>query len=169
MVAVTEPHRVQQPDLGAKCSQEPGNYTFLLPQGGPKGTGIRHLSPAFVSEGSGLGRVKPGKENFLEAPVSTLHRFHWRVFAVTVSGVRGLSLWSLWTPSPLSAEITSHLLPRPPRLLLLVNPFGGRGLAWQWCKNHVLPMISEAGLSFNLIQTGNGGVGMEGEGLGLDS
>ncbi|XP_014405974.1 PREDICTED: sphingosine kinase 2 isoform X4 [Myotis brandtii] len=50
-------------------------------------------------------------------------------------------------------EITSHLLPRPPRLLLLVNPFGGRGLAWQLCKNHVLPMISEAGLSFNLIQT----------------
>lgn len=38
-------------------------------------------------------------------------------------------------------------------MFLLVNPFGGRGLAWQWCKNHVLPMISEAGLSFNLIQT----------------
>lgn len=35
----------------------------------------------------------------------------------------------------------------------MVNPFGGRGLAWQWCKNYVLPMISEAGLSFNLIQT----------------
>ncbi|KAB0398439.1 hypothetical protein E2I00_014827, partial [Balaenoptera physalus] len=50
-------------------------------------------------------------------------------------------------------QITPDLLPRPPRLLLLVNPFGGRGLAWQWCKNHVLPMISEAGLSFNLIQT----------------
>lgn len=74
-----------------------------------------------------------------------------------------------WTPSPLSAEITSHLLPRPPRLLLLVNPFGGRGLAWQLCKNHVLPMISEAGLSFNLIQTGKGGVRMEGAGLVLNS
>lgn len=51
-------------------------------------------------------------------------------------------------------------------MLLLVNPLGGRGLAWQWCKNHVLPMISEAGLSFNLIQTGKGrcGVGW-GEGL----
>ncbi|XP_032984890.1 sphingosine kinase 2 isoform X3 [Rhinolophus ferrumequinum] len=56
-------------------------------------------------------------------------------------------------PLPGDGEITSQLLPRPPRLLLLVNPFGGRGLAWQWCKNHVLPMISEAGLSFNLIQT----------------
>ncbi|KAI5935975.1 sphingosine kinase 2 isoform X4 [Manis javanica] len=54
---------------------------------------------------------------------------------------------------PTDGEITPELLPRPPRLLLLVNPFGGRGLAWQWCKNHVLPMISEAGLSFNLIQT----------------
>lgn len=56
-------------------------------------------------------------------------------------------------PLPGDAEITPDLLPRPPRLLLLVNPFGGRGLAWQWCKNYVLPMISEAGLSFNLIQT----------------
>lgn len=56
-------------------------------------------------------------------------------------------------PLPGDGEITSQLLPKPPRLLLLVNPFGGRGLAWQWCKNHVLPMISEAGLSFNLIQT----------------
>lgn len=56
----------------------------------------------------------------------------------------------------LSAEITPELLPRPPRLLLLVNPFGGRGQAWQWCESHVLPMISEAGLSFNLIQTGMG-------------
>uniref|UniRef100_A0A8D1WMX0 sphingosine kinase n=1 Tax=Sus scrofa TaxID=9823 RepID=A0A8D1WMX0_PIG len=56
-------------------------------------------------------------------------------------------------PLPGDGDITPDLLPRPPRLLLLVNPFGGRGLAWQWCKNHVLPMISEAGLSFNLIQT----------------
>ncbi|XP_030897190.1 sphingosine kinase 2 isoform X2 [Leptonychotes weddellii] len=56
-------------------------------------------------------------------------------------------------PLPGDGEITLELLPRPPRLLLLVNPYGGRGLAWQWCKNHVLPMISEAGLSFNLIQT----------------
>lgn len=54
----------------------------------------------------------------------------------------------------LSADIHLELLPRAPRLLLLVNPFGGRGLAWQWCKNHVLPIISEAGLSFNIIQTG---------------
>ncbi|CAO2632920.1 Sphingosine kinase 2 [Lemmus lemmus] len=56
---------------------------------------------------------------------------------------------------PLSAEqeITPELLPRRPRLLILVNPFGGRGLAWQRCMDHVVPMISEAGLSFNLIQT----------------
>uniref|UniRef100_A0A0P6J5S5 sphingosine kinase n=1 Tax=Heterocephalus glaber TaxID=10181 RepID=A0A0P6J5S5_HETGA len=56
-------------------------------------------------------------------------------------------------PLPGEGEISPELLPRPPRLLLLVNPFGGRGQAWQWCENHVLPMISEAGLSFNLIQT----------------
>lgn len=56
---------------------------------------------------------------------------------------------------PLSGdqEITPELLPRKPRLLILVNPFGGRGLAWQRCMDHVVPMISEAGLSFNLIQT----------------
>ncbi|KAL6053709.1 hypothetical protein STEG23_018942 [Scotinomys teguina] len=56
---------------------------------------------------------------------------------------------------PLSGdqEITPELLPRRPRLLILVNPFGGRGLAWQRCMDHVVPMISEAGLSFNLIQT----------------
>lgn len=88
------------------------------------------------------------------------------LFAVTVSGVRSLGPWPLWTPSLLSAEITTQLLPRPPRLLLLINPFGGRGLAWQWCKNHVLPMISEAGLSFNLIQTGKGGIRVDGDGLG---
>lgn len=56
-------------------------------------------------------------------------------------------------PLPGDGEFNLELLPRAPRLLLLVNPFGGRGLAWQWCKNHVLPMIAEAGLSFNLIQT----------------
>ncbi|XP_048185855.1 sphingosine kinase 2 [Perognathus longimembris pacificus] len=56
-------------------------------------------------------------------------------------------------PLPGDGEITPDLLPRRPRLLLLVNPFGGRGLAWQQCVNHVLPMISEAGLSFNLIRT----------------
>lgn len=38
-------------------------------------------------------------------------------------------------------------------------------MAWQWCKNHVLPMISEAGLSFNLIQTGDGGIRIDGGGL----
>ncbi|XP_008843208.1 sphingosine kinase 2 isoform X2 [Nannospalax galili] len=56
-------------------------------------------------------------------------------------------------PLPGDQEITPELLPRRPRLLLLVNPFGGRGLAWQRCMDHVVPMISEAGLSFNLIQT----------------
>ncbi|XP_051004497.1 sphingosine kinase 2 [Acomys russatus] len=56
---------------------------------------------------------------------------------------------------PLSGdqEITPQLLPRRSRLLILVNPFGGRRVAWQHCMEHVVPMISEAGLSFNLIQT----------------
>ncbi|XP_067170434.1 sphingosine kinase 2-like [Apteryx mantelli] len=45
------------------------------------------------------------------------------------------------------------VLPRPRRLLLLLNPFGGRGRALQWCQSHVLPMMAEAGISFNLVQT----------------
>uniref|UniRef100_A0A672R5M4 DAGKc domain-containing protein n=1 Tax=Sinocyclocheilus grahami TaxID=75366 RepID=A0A672R5M4_SINGR len=45
------------------------------------------------------------------------------------------------------------MLPRPRRLLLLVNPFSGRGQAMQWCQTHILPMIREANVSYNLIQT----------------
>ncbi|XP_028984225.1 sphingosine kinase 2 [Betta splendens] len=50
-------------------------------------------------------------------------------------------------------EFSRSLLPRPRRLLLLVNPFSGRGLAMQWCQTHILPMIREANISYNLIQT----------------
>lgn len=78
-----------------------------------------------------------------------------------VSGLGKIqSFLSLLFPS--LPEITPELLPRRPRLLILVNPFGGRGLAWQRCMDHVVPMISEAGLSFNLIQTGRGCWGMVG-------
>ncbi|XP_059364052.1 sphingosine kinase 2-like isoform X2 [Carassius carassius] len=45
------------------------------------------------------------------------------------------------------------MLPRPRRLMLLVNPFSGRGQAMQWCQTHILPMIREANISYNLIQT----------------
>uniref|UniRef100_A0A4W5NRU6 sphingosine kinase n=1 Tax=Hucho hucho TaxID=62062 RepID=A0A4W5NRU6_9TELE len=51
------------------------------------------------------------------------------------------------------SEIGKRLLPRPRRLLLLVNPFSGRGQAMQWCQTHILPMIREANISYNLIQT----------------
>ncbi|XP_052474255.1 sphingosine kinase 2 isoform X2 [Carassius gibelio] len=37
--------------------------------------------------------------------------------------------------------------------MLLVNPFSGRGQAMQWCQTHILPMIREANISYNLIQT----------------
>lgn len=50
-------------------------------------------------------------------------------------------------------EFSKSLLPRPRRLLLLVNPYSGRGMAMQWCQTHILPMISEANISYNLIQT----------------
>ena len=51
-------------------------------------------------------------------------------------------------------EFSRSLLPRPRRLMLLVNPFSGRGQAMQWCQTHILPMVREANISYNLIQTG---------------
>ncbi|XP_029440557.1 sphingosine kinase 2 [Rhinatrema bivittatum] len=59
----------------------------------------------------------------------------------------------LGVPIGSETEIDPGLLPRPRRLLLLVNPQGGRGLALQHCHAHILPMISEADISYNLIQT----------------
>nr|XP_056719438.1 sphingosine kinase 2 [Euleptes europaea] len=59
----------------------------------------------------------------------------------------------LGIPISSETEITCSLLPRPRRLLLLLNPFGGKGNALQWCQTHILPMITEADVSFNLIQT----------------
>lgn len=52
------------------------------------------------------------------------------------------------------SEFSKSMLPRPRRLLLLVNPYSGRGQAMQWCQTHILPMIREANISYNLIQTG---------------
>ncbi|XP_068785280.1 sphingosine kinase 2 [Struthio camelus] len=52
-----------------------------------------------------------------------------------------------------SADAEAPALPRPRRLLLLLNPFGGRGRALRWCRSHVLPMLAEAGVAFNLVQT----------------
>ncbi|XP_069038760.1 sphingosine kinase 2 isoform X2 [Lepisosteus oculatus] len=56
-------------------------------------------------------------------------------------------------PVSASTEFSRSLLPRPRRLLLLVNPFSGRGQAMELCQTHILPMIRESGISYNLIQT----------------
>ncbi|KAG8434043.1 hypothetical protein GDO86_012418 [Hymenochirus boettgeri] len=50
-------------------------------------------------------------------------------------------------------ELVPELLPRSRRLMLLLNPCGGRGNGMQLCQTHILPMISEADISYNLIQT----------------
>uniref|UniRef100_A0A803KCE5 Sphingosine kinase 1 n=1 Tax=Xenopus tropicalis TaxID=8364 RepID=A0A803KCE5_XENTR len=50
-------------------------------------------------------------------------------------------------------EFVPELLPRTRRLMLLVNPCGGRGNALQQCQSHILPMLTEAEISYNLIQT----------------
>ncbi|XP_074926617.1 sphingosine kinase 2 [Chelonoidis abingdonii] len=87
----------------------------------------------------------------------TCDRFRHDVSSgLSVSWQRLSSSYHVQTASELLcgfSDITPSLLPRPPRLLLLLNPFGGRGLALQWCQTHVLPMITEADISFNLIQT----------------
>ncbi|CAH2319330.1 sphingosine kinase 2 [Pelobates cultripes] len=56
---------------------------------------------------------------------------------------------------PISSEtdFVPGLLPRTRRLLLLLNPCGGRGNSLQQCHSHILPMITEADISYNLIQT----------------
>ncbi|XP_019653797.1 sphingosine kinase 2 isoform X3 [Ailuropoda melanoleuca] len=107
-------------------------YTYPQGRRGGRLGGRRRAARTFRADGAATY-----EENRAEAQ-------RWAIALMCL--LRGL-------PLPGDGEITPELLPRPPRLLLLVNPFGGRGLAWQWCKNHVLPMISEAGLSFNLIQT----------------
>ncbi|XP_053546624.1 sphingosine kinase 2 [Bombina bombina] len=50
-------------------------------------------------------------------------------------------------------DFVPDLLPRARRLMLLLNPCGGRGNALQQCHTHILPMITEADISYNLIQT----------------
>ncbi|XP_078063799.1 sphingosine kinase 2-like [Mustelus asterias] len=54
---------------------------------------------------------------------------------------------------PGTAAITASLLPKPRRLLLFVNPRSGRSLAMSYCEKHILPMILEANISYNLICT----------------
>ncbi|KAM4703990.1 sphingosine kinase 2 [Rhinophrynus dorsalis] len=56
-------------------------------------------------------------------------------------------------PISCETEIVPELLPRAKRLMLLLNPCGGRGNALQQCHAHILPMITEADISYNLIQT----------------
>ncbi|XP_069783172.1 sphingosine kinase 2-like isoform X2 [Narcine bancroftii] len=52
-----------------------------------------------------------------------------------------------------AAEITVSLLPPSRRLLLLVNPCSGRSQAMALCREHVLPAMSEANISYNLVCT----------------
>ncbi|OCT72946.1 sphingosine kinase 1 [Xenopus laevis] len=50
-------------------------------------------------------------------------------------------------------EFVPELLPRARRLMLLLNPCGGRGNSLQQCQTHILPMLTEAEISYNLVQT----------------
>ncbi|XP_013865612.1 sphingosine kinase 2, partial [Austrofundulus limnaeus] len=49
--------------------------------------------------------------------------------------------------------VSLHSLPRPCRMLLLVNPQSGKGQALTLFKNHIQRLLSEAGVSLTLITT----------------
>lgn len=46
------------------------------------------------------------------------------------------------------------LLPRPCRVLVLLNPRGGKGKALQLFRSHVQPLLVQADVSFTLMLTG---------------
>lgn len=46
-----------------------------------------------------------------------------------------------------------HLLPRPCRVLVLLNPRGGKGKALQLFRSHVQPLLAQADVSFRLLLT----------------
>lgn len=98
----------------------------------------------------GLGRTRQRAAKTFQVDSSECYEDNQKVaekWAAAIKGlVLGISLAS-------ETEITRNLLPRPRRLLLLLNPYGGKGNALQWCQTHILPMITEADVSFNLIQT----------------
>lgn len=52
------------------------------------------------------------------------------------------------------ADYPWGLLPRPCRVLVLLNPRGGKGKALQLFQRHVQPLLEEAEISFKLILTG---------------
>lgn len=56
-------------------------------------------------------------------------------------------------PISIDTEISPTLQPKARRLMLLLNPCGGRGNALQQCHTHILPIITEADISYNLVQT----------------
>lgn len=51
-------------------------------------------------------------------------------------------------------ECPRGLLPRPCRVLVLLNPQGGKGKALQLFQSRVQPFLEEAEITFKLILTG---------------
>lgn len=72
--------------------------------------------------------------------------FRWSFFS---------SLWSLIILSLfLSAGVSMNELPRPCRMMLLVNPQSGKGQALTLYNNHIQRMLNEAGVPHTLVITG---------------
>lgn len=83
-----------------------------------------------------------------------------------------------WRPSPPSGCLGASglsgcvfaaggpraLLPRPCRVLVLLNPRGGKGKALQLFRSHVQPLLVQADVAFTLVLTGGCGRGARGSG-----
>ncbi|XP_019628153.1 PREDICTED: sphingosine kinase 2-like [Branchiostoma belcheri] len=54
-------------------------------------------------------------------------------------------------------DLEASLLPPSPRLLILINPFGGQGKAQQIFRERVVSMLGEADISFNMVVTERSG------------
>ncbi|XP_078610113.1 sphingosine kinase 2-like [Branchiostoma floridae x Branchiostoma japonicum] len=53
--------------------------------------------------------------------------------------------------------LEARLLPPSPRLLILINPFGGQGKAQQIFRERVVSMLGESDISFNMVVTERSG------------
>lgn len=121
--------------------------------------------PASRSQGWGCqGRADPPWSSPLAAAASgraVLHQWpeSFRHHVSTRASCLTLGLLAAgWRPAPLRLVFAAggpwSLLPRPCRVLVLLNPRGGKGKALQLFRSHVQPLLAQADVSFTLMLTG---------------
>lgn len=88
-----------------------------------------------------ISRVSQAPHFHSSAPVVTLRL----IVAGWGHGVFGFAF---------AASSPRSVLPRPCRVLVLLNPRGGKGKALQLFRSHVQPLLAQADVSFMLVLTG---------------